>query len=287
MDISQYRIGHHDELKLSQLATDGHNGSQSNAEIEKNLTENIQKMEKLQSKLYAAGQYALLIIFQGMDASGKDGAIRHVMTGLNPQATHVTAFKQPSSEELSHDYLWRTHKNLPERGHIGIFNRSYYEELLVVRVHHLLEAQRIPPELVSDNIWQQRFDQIKAYETYLAENGIVVVKFYLHISKEEQKNRLLQRIDDESKNWKFSQTDVKEREFWNQYQNYYQETIAETSTKDAPWYVIPADKKWFARLLISEIIISTMADLKPAYPKISGEQQKILQQYRELLAVDQ
>jgi len=286
MEISDYRIDSPKELKLDKLSTNGHNGSRSSEEIECQLAENVEKMGKLHSKLYAASQYAVLTIFQGMDAAGKDGAIKNVMSGLNPLSTHVTAFKQPSSEELSHDYLWRCHKNLPERGHFGIFNRSYYEEVAVVRVHNLLAGQRIPPHLVDDTIWERRFEQIRTYEKYLYENGYIIMKFFLHISKKEQKERLMERIDDESKNWKFNHTDVKEREHWGEYTRCYQEAIAATSTTYAPWYVIPADRKPFARLVISEVIVQTLTGLKPAYPQISGEQQQILREYREILARD-
>ena len=219
-----------------------------------------------------------------MDTAGKDGTIKHVMSGLNPQSTHVHSFKQPSAEELNHDYLWRAIKRLPERGSIGIFNRSYYEDVLVVRVHDLIKKQQIPAKLITENIWKERFRQITDFEKYLFENGILVVKLFLHISKEEQKDRLIGRIDDKAKNWKFSAADIAERQFWEEYQHCYQEAISETSTNHAPWYVIPADKKWFARLLVSEIITQTMESLKLEYPVIDKAQSDVLKEFRQKLA---
>ncbi len=243
----------------------------SKKEASKHLSKNIETMKELQSKLYAHNKYSVLLIFQAMDTAGKDGAIKHVMSGLNPQGTQVRSFKVPSDEELNHDYLWRSNKYLPERGNIGIFNRSYYEEVLVVKVHNLLQYQLIPNKLISEDIWEQRYRQIREYEQYLSENGTIVMKFFLHISKEEQKDRLLQRIDRPSKNWKFSKGDIKERGFWDQYQKCYGEAISATSTEDAPWYVIPSDKKWFARLKISEIIVDKLQSLGLAYPVLEPE----------------
>jgi len=283
MDISKYKIEHNSGFKLSDIKTNQTGNFDSKDEAEKQLAQNVERMAELQSKLYAQDKYALLIIFQAMDTAGKDGAIKHVMSGLNPQGTHVHSFKQPSAEDLDHDYLWRANNNLPERGLIGVFNRSYYEEVLVVRVHDLVKNQQIPTEFVTDNIWTDRFRQIRDYEKYLYENGTVIIKFFLHISKEEQRQRLLSRIDDKTKNWKFSSADIKERQYWEEYQRNYQETISETSTKQAPWYVIPADKKWFARLLISEVIVKTMESLKLEYPTISKEQEKILKDCKQNL----
>ena len=211
-----------------------------------------------------------------MDTAGKDGAIKHVMSGLNPQSTHVHSFKQPSAEELNHDYLWRASGNLPERGQIGIFNRSYYEEVLIVRVHELIKNQQIPEEFITKNIWKDRFRQIREFERYLYENGTVIIKFFLHISKEEQKKRLLERIDEKSKNWKFSPGDIKEREFWKEYQDCYEDAVKETSSKYAPWFIIPSDKKWVTRLLVSEIIVKTMESLNLFYPVISKKQREAL-----------
>ena len=241
-------------------------------------------MAELQDMLYAQDRYSLLVIFQAMDTAGKDGAIKHVMSGLNPQGTSVHSFKQPSAEELNHDYLWRASKHLPERGQIGIFNRSYYEEVLVVKVHDLIEKQRIPSEFINEHIWNQRYRQITEFEKYLYKNGCVIIKFFLHISKEEQKRRLLARIEDKSKNWKFSEADIKERSFWEKYQKCYEDAIAATSGKYAPWYVIPSDKKWFARLLISMVIVQNLENLKLSYPRVSEEQLEALEKCRKQLS---
>ncbi len=284
MDISRYKIQSHSDLKLAEIKTNDSGSYGSREDAEKRLVDNIQKMAEYQSKLYAQDKYALLIIIQAMDTAGKDGTIKHVMSGLNPQSTHVHSFKQPSAEELNHDYLWRAIKRLPERGSIGIFNRSYYEDVLVVRVHDLIKKQQIPAKLITENIWKERFLQITDFEKYLFENGILVVKLFLHISKEEQKDRLIGRIDDKAKNWKFSAADIAERQFWEEYQHCYQEAISETSTNHAPWYVIPADKKWFARLLVSEIITQTMESLKLEYPVIDKAQSDVLKEFRQKLA---
>jgi len=283
MDIAKFQIQPDSDFKLSDIKTDFTGKIDSKEEGAKLLAANIEQMDVLQSKLYAQDKYAILIIFQAMDTAGKDGAIKHVMKGLNPQATCVHSFKQPSAEELDHDYLWRASKNLPERGQIGIFNRSYYEEVLVVKVHDLLKSQQIPMEFITKDIWEKRYRQIRDFEKYLTENGVIVLKFFLHISKEEQKNRLLARIDDKSKNWKFSAADIKEREYWKDYQQCYQEAIQATSTKYAPWYVVPADKKWFSRLVISEVIDQTLAGLNLEYPEVDQEQKAILEEYKQKL----
>jgi PPK2 family polyphosphate:nucleotide phosphotransferase len=232
----------------------------------------------LQDKLYAQDRWALLLIFQAMDAAGKDGAIKHVMSGVNPQGCQVYSFKTPTSEELDHDYLWRTIWRLPQRGRIGIFNRSYYEEVLVVRVHpELLRNERIPSSLVAKNIWEDRFEDICALERYLSRNGIVIRKFYLNISRKEQKRRFLARLQEPEKNWKFSAADVREREYWDDYMRAYEDMIAHTATKHAPWYVIPADNKWFTRLVVAATIIDALEELSLSYPKLDGEQRKQLQ----------
>lgn len=247
-------------------------GGLNQEKAEKALAKNIARMAELQDILYAQNVHALLIIFQAMDAAGKDGAIRNVMSGLNPQGCHVVAFKQPSAEELDHDFLWRCSKALPERGRIGIFNRSHYEEVLVVRVHpQILENQQLPEKAKGRGVWKRRFQQIRNFEDHLAGNGIHVVKFFLNVSKEEQKQRFLDRIAEPEKNWKFSAGDVKERAFWNDYQRAYEEAIAATSTENSPWYVIPADNKWFTRLAISEIIVKKLESLKLSYPKLSED----------------
>lgn len=283
MDIHKYKIDPDSDFRLSDFKPDDSGNLNSKEDAEKSLAGNIELMAKLQDILAAQDKYALLIIFQAMDTAGKDGAIKHVMAGLNPQSTHVHSFKQPSHEELDHDYLWRTSKNLPERGQIGIFNRSYYEEVLVVKVHDLVKNQQIPGEFINDDIWKNRYRQIRDFEKYLFENGIIVVKFFLHISKDEQKRRLIDRIDDKSKNWKFSAADIKERQFWDDYQRCYQEAIRETSTKHAPWYVIPSNKKWYSRLVISEVIAHTMQKLELEYPKISDDQKQMLLECKQKL----
>ncbi|HEY4789191.1 MAG TPA: polyphosphate kinase 2 family protein [Bacteroidales bacterium] len=283
MDIAKFRIEPDSNFKLSDIKPEDTGKFESKEEAGRLLAENIEKMADLQDILYAQDKYAMLIIFQAMDTAGKDGAIKHVMAGLNPQSTHVHSFKQPSAEELDHDYLWRAIKNFPERGQIGIFNRSYYEEVLVVKVHDLVKNQQLPKEFITDDIWKNRYRQIRDFEKYMFENGIVVIKFFLHISKDEQKKRLLDRIDDKSKNWKFSAADIKERQFWDSYQHCYEEAIRETSTKHAPWYIIPSNKKWYSRLIISEAIVQTMEKLKLEYPKISEEQKQLLQECKEKL----
>ncbi len=248
------------------------------------LAEGIQQLAEYQNMLYAQNTYALLIIFQAMDAAGKDGVIKHVMSGVNPQGTQVYSFKAPSDEELDHDYLWRNFKALPERGRIGIFNRSHYEEVLVVRVHpEILGGQRLPPELKGKGIWKRRYEEINNFEQYLTQNGIVVLKFFLNVSREEQKQRFLERIELPEKNWKFSTFDVKEREHWDEYQAAYEDMLNHTSTKHAPWYVVPADHKWFTRLAVAAVIHKTMRDLKLAYPAVSEEHKQELLKAKEML----
>jgi len=241
------------------------------------LTTGISALAELQDKLYAQDKWALLLIFQAMDAAGKDSAIKHVMSGVNPQGCQVFSFKSPSSEELDHDYLWRCAKSLPNRGHIGIFNRSYYEEVLIVRVHpELLAKQRLPQKLVGKSIWSKRFEDIRNFEQYLGRNGVVVRKFFLHVSKKEQKRRFLERIDNPSKNWKFSSSDAAERGYWDDYMNAYEQMIQETATKDAPWYVVPADNKWFTRVIVGAAVVDALADLDLAYPKVEKSKLKEL-----------
>ncbi|HWT87882.1 MAG TPA: polyphosphate kinase 2 family protein [Candidatus Angelobacter sp.] len=245
------------------------------------LDDGVKLLSRMQEKLYAQDRWSLLIVMQAMDAAGKDGAIKHVMSGVNPQGCDVHSFKAPSPEELDHDYLWRAHKAVPERGKIGIFNRSYYEEVLVVRVHeHLLAAQRIPESLVTKNIWEERFEDIRRFERYLTRNGVVVVKFFLHLSRKEQKKRFLERLDDSKKNWKFSMADVKERGFWKDYQSAYDEMIRNTATRHAPWYVVPADNKWYTRLVVASAIIDTLDGLNLRFPDADTEVKKELQKVR-------
>jgi len=248
------------------------------------LDRDIRRLSALQDVLYAQNTYALLVIFQAMDAAGKDGAIKHVMSGVNPQGVQVFSFKAPSEEELDHDYLWRCMKALPERGRIGIFNRSYYEEVLVARVHpEILERQRIPKNLRTKDIWKDRFEDINNFERYLTRNGIVVLKFFLNVSKDEQRQRFLDRINAPAKNWKFSSADVAEREYWDEYMNAYEDVFSHTSTKWAPWHIVPADHKWFTRVAVADIIVSSLEGLKLKYPKVSEEAQKALQEQKRLL----
>ena len=248
------------------------------------LRKDIERLAKYQDVLYAQNTYALLIILQAMDTAGKDGTIRHVMSGVNPQGTQVHSFKAPSAEEVDHDFLWRSMKALPERGGIGIFNRSYYEEVLVVRVHpEILDLQRLPPEEKKKSIWKHRFDEINYFEKYLVRNGIVVLKFFLNLSKGEQKRRLLARINTPEKNWKYSLADAKERSYWDDYMNAFEDTFNHTSTKHAPWYIIPADNKWFTRTVIADVIIEKLKSLKLSYPVVSEEHRQHLLAAKELL----
>jgi len=252
------------------------------------LAMGVQVLAELQDKLYAQDQWAVLLIFQAMDAAGKDGAIKHVMSGVNPQGCQVTSFKSPSAEDLDHDYLWRCQKCLPERGRIGIFNRSYYEEMLVVRVHsEFLAKQKLPPELVGKGIWKDRFQDIRNFERYLANNGVAICKFFLHVSKKEQKRRFLERVDNPDKNWKFSSADMNERGFWDEYQGAYEDMIRHTATKYAPWYVVPADNKWFTRVVVAAAVIEKLASLKLAYPEVSEDKlQELAAAKLALLAKD-
>lgn len=285
MNIEKFLAPEGAKLNLKKHKTDFTGDYKDKKAAEADLQKNIEKLAALQDILYADNKHALLIIFQAMDAAGKDGAIKHVMSGLNPQGCQVFSFKQPSSEELDHDYLWRCAKNAPERGRLGIFNRSYYEEVLVVRVHKtILQSQLLPDAVENDkDIWKKRFGQIKNYEDYLAENGIHVIKFFLNVSKKEQKKRFLARIDEPEKNWKFSAGDAKERAFWDDYMKCYEEAISATSTKNSPWYIVPADKKWFTRTAVSEIIVKKLESLDLKYPTISEAQRAELLKAKEIL----
>ena len=241
-------------------------------------------LNHLQEKLYAQDRWAVLVVLQGLDAAGKDGVIKHVMSGVNPQGCSVFSFKSPSTEELDHDYLWRAHKCLPERGRIGIFNRSYYEEVLIVRVHlTLLRAEKLPDEMITKHIWDQRCEDINAFEQYLTRNGVVIRKFFLHISKEEQKRRFLERLEDPKKNWKFSMADVNERAFWKDYQEAYEEMIQNTAMKHAPWFVVPADNKWFTRLIVASAIIEALDELHLSFPDVDKTKKKELEAVRRSL----
>ena len=241
----------------------------------------VARLAELQERLYAQNQWALLLIFQAMDAAGKDSAIKHVMSGVNPQGCQVFSFKAPSAEDLDHDFMWRTSRCLPERGRNGIFNRTYYEEVLLVRVHPaLLERQRLPPSLVTGDIWDERFQDIRGFERYLGHNGVVVRKFFLHVSRKKQKERFLERLDEPEKHWKFSETDVHERRYWDDYMRAYEDMIRHTATKAAPWYVVPADHKWFTRLVVTAAIIDTLEDLEVAFPRVDAARRKTLARAR-------
>jgi PPK2 family polyphosphate:nucleotide phosphotransferase len=274
-----FRLKHFDPNDTAGL------GKEYKDEAKQLLQRGVQRMSELQEKLYAQDHWGVLLIFQAMDAAGKDSAIEHVMSGVNPQGCHVTAFKQPSSEELDHDYLWRTTKALPARGTIGIFNRSYYEEVLVVRVHpELFEHQHLPKTLIEKDVFENRYADIANFERYLHRNGIVVRKFFLNVSKGEQRRRFLARIDEPEKNWKFSVADVREREHWNEYQDAYQRMIRATATAYAPWYVVPADTKWFTRLVVSSVIVETMESLQVDFPVLDDARRRELSSARRLLA---
>ena len=251
------------------------------------LARGIKTLTVLQDLLYAQDQYGVLLIFQAMDAAGKDGAIKHVMSGVNPQGCQVFSFKSPSAEDIDHDFLWRCMKCLPERGRLGIFNRSYYEETTAVRVHpEFLAKQKLPAELVTDEIWDHRFEDIRSFERYLTRNGILVRKFYLHLSKDEQLKRFLSRLDDPEKNWKFSANDAKERNYWDDYMHAYEETIRNTATEYAPWYVVPADNKWFTRVVVAAAVIEALDSLRLAYPKVSEQKRAELEAARKTLNID-
>lgn len=285
MKTEKFLVPEGKKVNLKNYQTDDTGDYTDKKQAEKDLAKNIERLAELQDVLYAQNEHALLIIFQAMDAAGKDSAIKHVMSGLNPQGTQVFSFKQPSAEELDHDYLWRSAKNLPERGRIGIFNRSYYEEVLVVRVHPaILQNQSLPPTIKNDKkIWQKRFAQIRSTEDYLAENGVHVLKFFLNVSKDEQKKRFLKRINEPEKNWKFSAQDAKERAFWDDYMKAYEDALGNTSTENSPWYVIPADSKWFTRVAVSNIIIEKMESLNLQYPQVSEAHQQDLLEAKKML----
>lgn len=284
MNSDRFRVRHGDRKALSRYDTREVGPFRDKEDAAENLKSGIERLEKRQQLLYAQDRYALLLIFQGMDAAGKDHVIRHVMSGVSPQGTDVHSFKQPSSEELDHDYLWRSTRVLPERGRIGIFNRSYYEEVLVVRVHQrLLDAEKLPPSLVTKRIWKERLEDINSFERYLTRNGTVIRKFFLHVSRGEQKKRLLERLDDPAKNWKFSPTDVLDRDDWKDYQSAYSDAIAATSHRHAPWYVVPADYKWFAQAVVADVVVRTLDDLDLSYPKLTSSQRRELVRARRAL----
>ncbi len=275
-DLSQrYCVCNGDKFRLKDFEADDTCKFKSKEHAEKLLQHSLERLSELQGRLYAQNEWALLLIFQAMDAAGKDGTIKHVMSGVNPQGCEVYSFKAPSTEELDHDFLWRSTKCLPQRGRIGIFNRSYYEETLVVRVHkEFLQKQKLPPKLVTKHIWKERFEDIKGFERYLDRNGIIVRKFFLNVSRDEQKQRFLKRLDDPKRNWKFSAADIRERQSWPQYMAAYEDTIRHTAREHAPWYVVPADHKWFTRLVVASVIVETLESLKLKFPDVSSDVRK-------------
>ncbi len=280
-----YRMEDGANLCLKDFDTADTANFKSKEEAEEKLQKDIARMADLQDKLYAQDQWSLLLIFQALDAAGKDGTIKHVMSGVNPEGCQVHSFKVPSETELQHDFLWRTTVQLPERGHIGIFNRSYYEEVLVVRVHaDALKNEKLPASLVTKKIWDERFEDINTFERHLARNGTVIRKFFLYLSKKEQKRRFLERLDEPEKNWKFSASDIHEREYWDDYQKAYEEMIRNTATKHAPWYIVPADHKWFTHLVVASAIVETLDELGVSYPKVDASKRKeIKEASKELL----
>jgi PPK2 family polyphosphate:nucleotide phosphotransferase len=284
--IKPYRIEHGKKFRLKDFDPEDTGTDHSKKKATELLLQGVADMASLQDKLYAENRWGVLLIFQAMDAAGKDGAIKHVMSGVNPQGCDVYSFKTPSAEELNHDYLWRSNVRLPSRGKIGIFNRSYYEEVLIARVHpQILAAQKLPPALVTKHIWKERYADIHAFEDYLARNGFVVRKFFLNLSKKEQKKRFLERLDHPEKNWKFSAGDLHERDYWDDYMSAYEEMIRHTSSEHSPWYVIPADNKWFSRVAVAAAIVETLEGLNLAYPKVSAQMRKdLVQAKRDLMA---
>ena len=281
-----YRVESGKHFRLKDFDPADTAGWHSKEHAEEALRQGVLRTAESQNKLYAQDNWAVLLIFQAMDAAGKDGAISHVMSGVNPQGCQVYSFKVPTETELQHDFLWRTTCSLPERGHIGIFNRSYYEEVLVVRVHpEILKNERTPPSLVGKKVWEERFEDICCFERHMTRSGTVIRKFFLHLSKKEQKRRFLARLEEPEKNWKFSAADIRERKCWDDYQDAYEDMIRNTATEDAPWYVVPADNKWFTRLVVSTVVVDTLESLKLSYPKLDAAKRKELEAARkELLA---
>lgn len=281
-----YRVTDGNKFRLKDVdpSDTGELNSEDKPRAKEALQAGVEALATLQDILYAQDKWSVLLIFQAMDAAGKDGTIKHVMSGVNPQGCQVSSFKTPSSEELDHDYLWRSFRHLPERGRIGIFNRSYYEETLVVRVHpEYLQSQKLPPKLITKNIWKERFEDIRSFERYLSRNGTIVRKFFLHVSKNEQKKRFMERLENPDKNWKFSSSDLAERGHWDDYQKAYEDTIRETATKDSPWYVVPADNKWYTRVVVAAVVIDALASLDLRYPKVDAAQLERLAAAKETL----
>src|SRR6266581_5273679 len=282
--VEKYCVAKGEKFRLKDYDPSDTDGVKSKQHAEDILERRVGLLSDMQEKLYAQDRWALLLIFQAMDAAGKDGAIKHVMSGVNPQGCDVHAFKSPSNEELDHDYLWRAHKCIPSRGKIGIFNRSYYEEVLVVRVHPpFLRAQKLPDQLITKHIWDERYEDINSFERYLTRNGVVIRKFFLHLSRKEQKRRFLERLETPEKNWKFSAADVREREFWDDYMDAYEDMIRNTSTKHSPWFVVPADNKWFTRLMVASAIIQALDELHLSFPEVDKAKKKELEAVRHSL----
>ncbi|MBS6610511.1 MULTISPECIES: polyphosphate kinase 2 family protein [Peptoniphilus] len=283
MKIEKYLVNEKKKLDLYKVPT-SYNGKLEKEEVKEVLIpENIEKIGEYQEKLYAENNRALLIVLQAMDAAGKDSLIKNIMTGVNPQGTKVVSFKKPSENELDHDYLWRINRELPGRGEIGIFNRSHYEDVLVSRVHNLVLDQPFPKNLVTKDIWDKRFDEINNFEEYLSNNGIKIVKFFLHVSKDEQKQRLMERIENPEKNWKFASSDITERKYFDDYMKAYEDMLVKTSTKVAPWYIVPADRKWFSRYLVSEVILEKLKEMDPKFPELSKNELEGLDKWKIIL----
>ena len=283
IDIDRYRVKENEKVNLKKFTT------KRDVDIDKEevkstfFPEVIEQLKVYQEKLYAQNTYGLIIVLQAMDAAGKDGTVNHVFANLDPGGVSVASFKQPTTEEKDHDYMWRINKALPPRGNIGIFNRSHYEDVVVTRVHDLIENDKIPKDLVNKNIWKTRYRQIRDWERYLAENGFHIIKIFLHVSKDEQRDRLAERILNKKKNWKFSIADINERRFWDKYQDLYSEMIEETSTEKAPWYIVPADNKWFTRYVVSQIVLKAMKDIAPKFPEMSKEIKEQLEEFKKLI----
>ncbi|MDO5755074.1 MAG: polyphosphate kinase 2 family protein [Tissierellia bacterium] len=283
MDIKKYQVKTGQKVNLKNYPTSIDDQMNKKETKKRLMPDNLEQMRELQDRLYAEDKYGVVMVLQAMDAAGKDGAIKHVMTALNPQGTKVTSFKVPTRIEMNHDYLWRISKALPARGEIGIFNRSHYEDVIVTKVHDNVDHGKIPEKLITEDIWTKRYGQINNFEKYLVENGFKFIKIFLHLSKDEQKDRLLSRINNPDKNWKFSKSDIYERAYWEEYQNAYEEMLENTSTKEAPWYVVPADRKWFSRYLISEIVLNVLQEINPQYPSLNQEDLANLEQWKVIL----
>ena len=283
MNIERYRVKEGEKVDLSQYATAC--GIDVNKKKVKKewMPRVMEELNGWQEKLYADNHYGIIIVLQAMDAAGKDGTVKHVFAQLNPAGVHVTSFKQPSAEEKDHDYMWRINKALPGRGEIGIFNRSHYEDVVVTHIHNLIKSDGMPEKLIGKDIWERRYRQIRDWERYLAENGFPMVKIFLHVSKDEQKKRLIDRIVTKQKNWKFSMSDINERKYWNRYQKIYGEVLSATSTKYAPWYIVPADDKWYTRYVVAQIVLEKLKVIKPDFPKLAPDVEKQLAQFRMLL----